>query len=122
MIDIHPPQHAPMTLREFFTHLGIVVLGILIAIGLEQTVEYLHHRHQVAELREQMRVEAQNNLPLIRESITRLETQNAISIHWRMLCSPEISRETTSTFAASRPREARPFTSRRLGPRGQTPD
>jgi len=49
MIDIHPPQHATMTRREFFVHLFIVVLGILIAIGLEQTVEALHHRHQAAE-------------------------------------------------------------------------
>lgn len=76
MIDIHPPQHAAITRRDFFIHLGIVVLGILIAIGLEQSVEYLHHRHQVAELSEQMRVEAQNNIPLIRESIARLNVQN----------------------------------------------
>jgi hypothetical protein len=75
MIDIHPPQHAAITGRDFFVHLGIVVLGILIAIGLEQTVEFFHHRHQVAELGQQMRVEAQNNLPLIRESITRLQLQ-----------------------------------------------
>jgi len=52
MIDIHPPQHAPMTRREFFTHLFIVVLGILIAIGLEQTVELIHEHHQRIELRE----------------------------------------------------------------------
>ena len=75
MIDIHPPQHAPMTRREFFTHLFIVILGILIAIGLEQGVEYLHHRHQVAQLTEQMRAEAQSNLPLIRDSVARLEVQ-----------------------------------------------
>ncbi len=75
MIDIHPPQHAAITKREFFVHLFIVVLGILIAIGLEQSVEYLHHRHQVAELTEQMRVEAQNNLPLISDSIARLKVQ-----------------------------------------------
>jgi hypothetical protein len=49
MIDIHPPQHAPMTRRDFFVHLFIVVLGILIAIGLEQSVEYLHHRHLASE-------------------------------------------------------------------------
>ncbi|HEY5328647.1 MAG TPA: hypothetical protein VIJ79_02085 [Acidobacteriaceae bacterium] len=49
MIDIHPPQHAPMTKREFFVHLFIVILGILIAIGLEQSVEYLHHRHLASE-------------------------------------------------------------------------
>jgi hypothetical protein len=52
MIDIHPPQHAAMTRRDFFIHLGIVVLGILIAIGLEQTVEYFHRLHQLHELRE----------------------------------------------------------------------
>jgi hypothetical protein len=49
MIDIHPPHHAPMTKREFFVHLFIVVLGILIAIGLEQGVEYRHQRHQLEE-------------------------------------------------------------------------
>ena len=67
MIDIHPPHHAPTTRREFFIHLATVILGILIAIGLEQTVEYFHHRDQVAQLTEQMRTEAQNNLPLIRD-------------------------------------------------------
>ena len=51
MIDIHAPTHAPMTRRDFFVHLGIVVLGILIAIGLEQSVEYFHHRHLAAEAR-----------------------------------------------------------------------
>jgi hypothetical protein len=62
MIDVHPPQHAAITLRDFFIHLGIVVLGILIAIGLEQTVELFHHRHQLREAREQIRAEIQTNL------------------------------------------------------------
>jgi hypothetical protein len=26
MIDIHPPQHAPMARRDFFVHLFIVIL------------------------------------------------------------------------------------------------
>ena len=75
MIDIHPPHHAATTRRDFFIHLATVVLGILIAIGLEQTVEYFHHRDQVAQLTEQMRTEAQNNLPLIRDSVARLKVQ-----------------------------------------------
>ncbi|HEY4009681.1 MAG TPA: hypothetical protein VGM11_05980 [Acidobacteriaceae bacterium] len=92
MIDIHAPTHAPMTRRDFFVHLGIVVLGILIAIGLEQSVEYFHHRHQVAELSEQMRVEAQNNLPLIRESIARLQVQAGYirSLQQALLAGKEI--------------------------------
>ena len=75
MLDVHPPHHAATTRRDFFIHLFTVVLGILIAIGLEQAVEYIHHRRQVADLSEQMRVESQNNLPLIRESVARLKVQ-----------------------------------------------
>jgi hypothetical protein len=49
MIDIHPPAHGAMTRRDILTHLAIVVVGILIAIGLEQSVEFLHHRHLASE-------------------------------------------------------------------------
>jgi hypothetical protein len=65
MIDIHPPQHAAITRRDFFIHLFIVVLGILIAIGLEQSVEYIHHRHQRNELEANMRTEAQRNIQIL---------------------------------------------------------
>jgi hypothetical protein len=60
MIDIHPPQHAPMTKREFFVYLFIIVLGILIAI--EQTVEALHHRHEREALIEGFHRECSDNL------------------------------------------------------------
>ncbi len=62
MIDIHPPQHAAMTRRDFFTHLGIVVLGILIAIGLEQTVEALHHAEERRTLIRDFHHECAENL------------------------------------------------------------
>ncbi|HEV2576893.1 MAG TPA: hypothetical protein VGU25_06760 [Acidobacteriaceae bacterium] len=65
MIDIHPPQHAPMTRRDFFVHLLIVVLGILIAIGLEQAAEVIHHHHQRRQLEEDLRTEAQRNVGTI---------------------------------------------------------
>ena len=57
MIDIHPPHHAATTRRDFLIHLGTVVLGILIAIGLEQSVEYFHHRHLAAEARDALAAE-----------------------------------------------------------------
>jgi hypothetical protein len=69
MIDIHPPQHAPITKREFFIHLFIVVLGILIAIGLEQTVEYLHHRHQAEHAERSLRQESLENRALVRQDL-----------------------------------------------------
>jgi hypothetical protein len=61
MIDIHPPHHAATTRRDFFIHLFTVVLGILIAIGLEQTVEYLHHRHLATEARRALLAERDIN-------------------------------------------------------------
>jgi hypothetical protein len=62
MIDIHPLQHAPMTKREFFTHLFIVILGILIAIGLEQAVEAFHHHQERQALIDDFHHECADNL------------------------------------------------------------
>jgi hypothetical protein len=62
MIDIHPPQHGAMTRRDILTHVAIVVLGIFIAIALEQTVEYIHHIHQRHQLEDDLREELRSNL------------------------------------------------------------
>jgi hypothetical protein len=75
MLDVHPPHTPTHTWRDFFIHIATIVIGLLIAIGLEQTVEAIHHRHQRDELTEQMRAEAERNLPVIRESLVRLQTQ-----------------------------------------------
>jgi hypothetical protein len=57
MLDVHPAHHAASTWRDFFIHIATIVIGLLIAIGLEQTVEYFHHRHLASEAREQLRSE-----------------------------------------------------------------
>ena len=61
MLDVHPPHHAATTWRDFFIHIATIVLGLLIAVGLEQMVEWLHHRHQVAETREAIHREREDN-------------------------------------------------------------
>jgi hypothetical protein len=66
MIDIHPPAHGGITRRDFFVHLFIVVLGILIAIGLEQAVELIQHRLQLAEARSELATEYKINLAVYR--------------------------------------------------------
>lgn len=62
MIDIHPAQHAATTRRDFLIHLTTVILGIFIAIGLEQTVEYFHHLHQRHQIEEGLREELRTDL------------------------------------------------------------
>jgi hypothetical protein len=46
-MDLHPPGGPVRSLKDFLVHLGIVTLGILIALGLEQLVE-AHHRSKIA--------------------------------------------------------------------------
>ena len=52
MLDVHPPHHAANNWRDFFIHIAAIVVGLLIAVGLEQTVEAVHQRHQRRVLRE----------------------------------------------------------------------
>ena len=51
MLDVHPPPHAAHGWRDFFVHIVTIVIGLLIAIGLEQAVEGIHHRQEVSEAR-----------------------------------------------------------------------
>ena len=65
MLDVHPPHHAANSLRDFFVHIATIVIGLLIAVGLEQTVEWAHHRHQRHQLQEDLHDEAEKNLRVI---------------------------------------------------------
>jgi hypothetical protein len=74
MLDVHPAHHAASTWRDFFIHIATIVLGLLIAIGLEQTVEWTHHRHIVHEARENLRLEIEHNQQLMVEDRRYLDS------------------------------------------------
>lgn len=71
-MEVHPPDHPILTWRQFFVHMATIVLGLLIAIGLEQSVEWMHHRHQRHQLEDDMRDEAENNIRVIDEDYALL--------------------------------------------------
>lgn len=75
MLDVHPPHHAANSWRDFFIHIATIVVGLLIAIGLEQTVEALHHRHQRKQLKEDLRTEAESNRVVIERDLTMQELE-----------------------------------------------
>jgi hypothetical protein len=58
MLEVHPPHHAASTWRDFLIHIATIVIGLLIAVGLEQTVEYVHHREQRHRLQEDLHGES----------------------------------------------------------------
>jgi len=69
MIDVHPAPHAALSLREFLTHIATIVIGIIIAIGLEQAVETIHHRHQAERLEAALHEESLTNRRLVQYDI-----------------------------------------------------
>lgn len=60
-MEVHPPEHPIHNWRDFFVHIATIVVGLLIAIGLEQSVEWFHHRHLVHTAHRNLRVEAETN-------------------------------------------------------------
>ncbi|MEK6397853.1 MAG: hypothetical protein V4734_07185, partial [Terriglobus sp.] len=54
-----------------------IVVGLLIAVGLEQTVEYFHHRSEVNEARERIRTELEGDRGAIRKNSAQLQKDMA---------------------------------------------
>jgi hypothetical protein len=55
MLDVHPPHEPIHTWKGYLLHMSTIVLGLLIAIGLEQSVEAVHRAHERQDLRESLR-------------------------------------------------------------------
>lgn len=73
MLDVHPAHHAASSWRDFFIHIATIVIGLLIAVGLEQAVEWVHHRHQAHQMEESLRDEALENRDLARSNVETLD-------------------------------------------------
>jgi hypothetical protein len=56
-MEVHRPKKPIHGWREFLAEVGIIVVGVLIALAAEQAVEALHWRHQVHEGRKAIREE-----------------------------------------------------------------
>ena len=59
MLDVHPPHSPTHTWKDFFIHVGTICVGLLIAVSLEQSVEYFHRAHERHLLEDELHVEAE---------------------------------------------------------------
>ena len=85
MLEAHAPLEAIHSWKSFSIHIAAIAVGLLIAIGLEQTVEYFHHRHQLRGARKELSVELQDNrrqiarnLDAVRKFKTQLDAAMAV--------------------------------------------
>jgi hypothetical protein len=61
MLDMHAPHESIHTWKGFFIHIATIACGLLLALALEKTVEYLHQRHLLSEARGELAAELENN-------------------------------------------------------------
>lgn len=61
MLDVHPPHEKVHSWTDFFLHIATIVVGLLIAVGLEQLVELVHRHYELNETRESLALEMEGN-------------------------------------------------------------
>lgn len=59
-MEVHKP-HSITSWRDFLKEVGIIVLGVLIALGAEQSVEAIHWRNKVNDAAASMRLELRDD-------------------------------------------------------------
>jgi hypothetical protein len=98
MFDVHAPHVSIRTWKDFFVHIATITIGLLIAVGLEQSVEFFHHRHQREQLEDQMRRVFETNLRRSEKTFKQLRAQHAYLVDLRAAISARLRGQ--SNFAA----------------------
>lgn len=86
-MEVHPPHEPVHSWRDALVHIGIMTVGLFIALSLEGLIEYAHHKHLVREARENIRAEMEHNHDAVQGDLKDLKdemgrTQKAIdTIH-----------------------------------------
>ncbi len=77
-MEIHPPTKPIESVKDFFLHLSIITIGILIALSLEQAVEAWEHHELAVQARENIIAEIRDNsrdLDITRAQVLKIEQQ-----------------------------------------------
>lgn len=75
MLEVHPPHASIQGWRDFAVHLATITVGLLIALGLEGCVEWLHHRHVMHQAQASLQMEIKANAGGMQARFESLEGQ-----------------------------------------------
>ncbi len=74
MLDVHPPHHAASTWRDFLIHIATICVGLLIAIGLEQTIEAIHRAQERRAFIAAFHAECEENLKSLDSNVAAAQS------------------------------------------------
>ena len=77
MLDVHPPTATIHGWKDFFVHIATITIGLLIAIALEQTVEYVHNLDRLATVRQELSAELSDNRQIMNRNLALLREVHA---------------------------------------------
>ncbi len=72
MLEPHAPEKPIHSWRDFLVHIGAIAVGLLLALGLEQAVELVHHRHLRAEMETRIHGALEADLKIDADSFVQL--------------------------------------------------
>jgi hypothetical protein len=74
-MEVHPPHGPIHSIKEFMVHLLAITIGLLIALGLESSVEWVHHRHLARDARENILQEVRANRQMVARQLSVLPAE-----------------------------------------------
>jgi len=92
-MDIHPVHGPVNSVKDFFVHLAIITIGILIALSLEGLLEWAHHKTLVHEARENILTEVRKNKESIDNELAELkkredELNHIVAVAYQLETAP----------------------------------
>jgi hypothetical protein len=100
MFDVHTPHNTVQSWKDFFIHIAIITIGLLIAVGIEQTVEAVHHLHQRHQLEYDLHEEAISNREIILHDL-KLEDQEKWFTAVQAIVDREVQHDGKLSFTTS---------------------
>jgi hypothetical protein len=65
MLHVHAPHETAQSWKGILIQVVVITIGLLLALLLEQLVDYAHHRNQVAQMRVRLRQETIRNVEVV---------------------------------------------------------
>jgi hypothetical protein len=103
-MDVHAPHAGLNSWKDFWIHLGTITIGLLIALSLEQSVEWVHHQHQRRQLENDVHDELRSNLPKDAYTFRQLALLRAYLVELKAAVDAQHAGKLTRTLAALDPR------------------
>jgi hypothetical protein len=81
-MEVHAPHEPVNTWAQFWIHLGTITVGLLIALGLEQTAEYVHRVHEKHALQRELHDEGERNEAALKMDFERMAALKNSLVTW----------------------------------------